>query len=117
MSRRAQLPQLTGEMFLTDGGMETTLIFHNGVDLPHFASFPLLESEQGVEILREYSARYIELAHSFGLGLILDTVTWRANADWGERLGYTAPDLVDVNRRAVEFLTEMSKAHVQVPIV
>jgi homocysteine S-methyltransferase len=116
-SRRAQLPQLSGETFLTDGGMETTLIFHDGIDLPHFASFPLLESERGIETLRDYFARYIELADSFGLGLILDTVTWRANADWGERLGYSADDLVDVNRRAVGFLAEMSKARVQSPIV
>jgi homocysteine S-methyltransferase len=116
-SRRAQLPQLSGETFLTDGGMETTLIFHDGIDLPHFASFPLLESERGIETLRDYFARYIELADSFGLGLILDTVTWRANADWGERLGYSADDLADVNRRAVEFLAEISKARLQSPIV
>ena len=75
MSRPAQLPQLSGETFLTDGGMETTLIFNNGIDLPEFASFPLLESEQGIEALRDYLARYIELADSFGVGLILDTVT------------------------------------------
>ncbi|MGZ8697715.1 MAG: homocysteine S-methyltransferase family protein [Gaiellaceae bacterium] len=62
MSRRAQLPQLSGRTFLTDGGLETTLIFENGIDLPHFASFPLLESEQGIEVLRDYSARYIEHA-------------------------------------------------------
>jgi S-methylmethionine-dependent homocysteine/selenocysteine methylase len=117
MSRRTQLPQLNGETFLTDGGMETTLIFNNGVDLPHFASFPLLESEQGLEILRDYLARYIDLADAFGVGLILDTVTWRANADWGERLEYSAKDLVGVNRRAVEFLAEIVKARAPQPIV
>jgi homocysteine S-methyltransferase len=117
MSRRAQLPQLSGETFLTDGGLETTLIFENGIDLPHFASFPLLESEQGIEVLRDYSARYIELADSFGVGIVLDTVTWRANADWGERLGYSSDDLAGVNSRAVEFLEEMSKARVDSPIV
>jgi S-methylmethionine-dependent homocysteine/selenocysteine methylase len=117
VSRRAQLPQLSGGTFLTDGGMETTLIFHNGVDLPHFASFPLLENEQGIDTLRAYHSRYIELADSFGVGLILDTVTWRANADWGERLGYSADDLVSVNRRAVEFLAEMSKGRARSPIV
>jgi S-methylmethionine-dependent homocysteine/selenocysteine methylase len=90
--------------------METTLLFHNGVDLPHFASFPLLESDDGVELLRDYFARYLDLADSFGLGLILDTATWRANADWGERLGYSREDLTGVNRRAVEFLGEVSGA-------
>jgi homocysteine S-methyltransferase len=116
-SRRAQLPQLSGETFLTDGGMETTLIFHNGVDLPHFASFPLLETDEGVELLRDYFAKYVELADSFGVGLILDTATWRANADWGERLGYSADDLISVNRRAVEFLADLANARDRLPLV
>jgi S-methylmethionine-dependent homocysteine/selenocysteine methylase len=117
VDRRAQLPQLSGETFLTDGGMETTLIFHDGIDLPHFASFPLLENEHGIDTLRAYLAGYIEIADSFGVGLILDTVTWRANADWGARLGYSADDLASVNRRAVEFLAEISKARARPPIV
>jgi homocysteine S-methyltransferase len=117
MSDRVQLPQLSGETFLTDGGMETTLIFQNGMDLPHFASFPLLETEHGIDALRAYFATYIRLADSFGVGLILDTATWRANADWGERLGYSKDDLVGVNRRAVEFLAELSKARGHPPIV
>ncbi|MDQ2967198.1 MAG: homocysteine S-methyltransferase family protein [Actinomycetota bacterium] len=97
--------------------METTLIFNNGIDLPDFASFPLLENEQGIDALRAYFAKYIGLADSFGVGLILDTVTWRANADWGERLGYSKDDLASVNRRAVEFVAEMSKARGHPPIV
>ena len=117
VDRRAQLPQLSGETFLTDGGMETTLIFHDGIDLPHFASFPLLENEHGIDTLRAYLAGYIEIADSFGVGLILDTVTWRANADWGARLGYSADDLASVNRRAVEFLAEISRARASPPIV
>jgi len=115
--RRAQLPQLSGETFLTDGGMETTLIFRNGIDLPHFASFPLLETEQGLNALRAYFATYITLADSFGVGLILDTATWRANADWGERLGYSTDDLASVNRHAVEFLAELSQTRGYPPIV
>ena len=48
MSRyRHELPQLDNRIFLSDGGMETCLIFHNEIDLPHFASFDLLKDEQG----------------------------------------------------------------------
>jgi S-methylmethionine-dependent homocysteine/selenocysteine methylase len=105
MSRRP-LPQLSGETFITDGGMETTLIFHSGIDLPHFAAFVLLADEAGVEALRDYFAPYIDIAREQGVGLILDTPTWRANPDWGDLLGYSEAALADVNRRSVELLAE-----------
>jgi S-methylmethionine-dependent homocysteine/selenocysteine methylase len=89
---------------ITDGGLETTLIYHHGADLPEFAAFVLLEDEAGVELLRTYYAPYIEIARGRGVRAILDTPTWRANADWGARLGYDAARLADVNRRAVELL-------------
>jgi S-methylmethionine-dependent homocysteine/selenocysteine methylase len=95
------LPQLSGEFFITDGGMETTLIFHRGIDLPHFASFALLSTDEGRQTLRDYYATYVSLARDRGVGLLLDTPTWRANRDWGERLGYSEDDLARVNRDAV----------------
>ncbi len=51
---RHALPQLSGQPMLTDGGLETTLIFHDGLDLPLFASFALFRSEEGVAALRRY---------------------------------------------------------------
>jgi S-methylmethionine-dependent homocysteine/selenocysteine methylase len=105
--RAVGLPQLSDRTFITDGGMETTLIFHGGCDLPHFASFVLLDDEEGVRALREYFLPYVEIARDAGVGIVLDTPTWRANADWGERLGYSAEALADVNRRAVRFLEEL----------
>ena len=94
-------------MRITDGGMETTLIFHEGLELPHFASFVLLHDEAGREALQAYYRRYIEIARSRGVGIVLDTPTWRANRDWGERLGYTPEALDEVNRRAVALLEEL----------
>ena len=99
VGRRAQLPQLSGETFLTDGGMETTLVFDDGIELPHFASFVLLDDESGVEALRAYYTSYVAIAAEHGVGIVLDTPTWRANRDWGELLGYSAEALADVNRR------------------
>ena len=101
-------------MKITDGGMETTLIFHEGLDLPDFASFVLLENEAGREALRAYYRRYIEIARFRGVEIILDTPTWRANRDWGERLGYSPEALADVNRRAVELLEELRSREVVV---
>jgi S-methylmethionine-dependent homocysteine/selenocysteine methylase len=101
-------------MFITDGGMETTLIFKQGLDLPHFAAFVLLDDPDGVEALRAYYRSYIEIAQNRGVGIVLDTPTWRANADWGEKLGYDADALVDVNRRAVALLEELRTPEVRV---
>jgi S-methylmethionine-dependent homocysteine/selenocysteine methylase len=101
------LPQLAGRPFITDGGMETTLIFHEGLELPDFAAFVLLDDEQGREALRAYFRPYIDIARERGVGIVLDTPTWRANADWGEGLGYSAAALADVNRRGVTLLEEL----------
>jgi S-methylmethionine-dependent homocysteine/selenocysteine methylase len=86
---RTTLPQLSGDFFLTDGGIETTLIYHEGLELPDFATFPLLVYPTGVEALRKYFQTYASLASRFGVGLILESATWRASADWAARLGYT----------------------------
>ena len=51
---RDALPQLRGDPFLTDGGIETTLIFHRGLDLPLFAAFDLLKDDEGTETLAAY---------------------------------------------------------------
>ncbi|ABR59453.1 homocysteine S-methyltransferase [Sinorhizobium medicae] len=102
---RHDLPLVRGGMFLSDGGMETALIFHEGVDLPHFASFVLLSSAEGRRQLLRYYTRYLEIARRHATGFVLDTATWRANADWGEKLGFDAEALKKVNRDAVYLLT------------
>ena len=99
---RDSLPQLGGDWFLTDGGIETTLVFHKGVELPEFASFPLLDSDAGRQLLRDCYRPYLELARKHGVGIILETATWRASRDWAQKLGYSSVDLERLNRTAVE---------------
>lgn len=104
----ASLPQLDGGLFLGDGGLETSLIYLDGLDLPEFASFVLLRDAAGRASLRHYFERYLELcAATPGAGFVLDTATWRASADWGRKLGYDAEDLVQANRAAVELAREI----------
>jgi S-methylmethionine-dependent homocysteine/selenocysteine methylase len=117
MSYRAQLPQLSGETFITDGGMETTLIFDDGIALPDFASFILLDDASGIDVLRAYYTSYLEIAAEHGVGIVLDTPTWRANPDWGDRLGYSAAALADVDRRGVALLEELRATAEGVPHV
>lgn len=102
-ARRAA-PLLSGGVFLCDGGLETTFLFHEGVDLPHFATFPLLESAEGRARLSAYFERYLALAEARRVGFLADTVTWRANPDWGAKLGYDAAGLARINREAVAFV-------------
>jgi homocysteine S-methyltransferase len=105
MSRyRHSLPQLGDRLFLADGGIETTLIFHDGLELPDFAAFHLLRGAAGRDALDRYFRSYLEVARRHGTGLVLETATWRASSDWGARLGYSAAELAEANREAVRQL-------------
>jgi homocysteine S-methyltransferase len=115
MSYREGLPQLEN-LFLTDGGLETTLIFHRGLDLPEFAAFDLLKSDQGAEELKRYFEPYLAVARERGLGFVLDTATWRASPDWAEKLGYSPEELDEANRKAVG-LAEEIRGGEEIPVV
>jgi S-methylmethionine-dependent homocysteine/selenocysteine methylase len=104
---RSKLPQLAGKLFLSDGGIETSLIFLDGIELPYFAAFDLLKSDDGRESLRKYYIPYLELAKSRGVGFILESPTWRASQDWGEKLGYSAAKIKDANRKAIDLMAEL----------
>lgn len=92
------------QRILTDGGLETDLIFNRGIDLRGFAAFPLLDSEDGVAALRAYYADYVDVAVRAEVPILLETPTWRANADHAAVLGYDAAGVDRVNRAAVEIL-------------
>jgi homocysteine S-methyltransferase len=100
----ADLPQLSGHPVVTDGGLETDLIYHHDVELPDFAAFVLVDDERGRALLERYYDEYVDVARRAGAALQLETPTWRANPDWGERLGYSAGELRRVNRDAVALL-------------
>ncbi|MGE0698487.1 MAG: homocysteine S-methyltransferase family protein [Hyphomicrobiaceae bacterium] len=106
-----RLPQLKGDIFLTDGGLETTLVFHEGFELPLFAAFTLLRSANGRDVLTRYFQRYLEIARDQSLGFILESPTWRASADWGGRLGYTREDIAEANRDAIQLMRDLAARH------
>jgi S-methylmethionine-dependent homocysteine/selenocysteine methylase len=104
---RSRLPLRSGQTFLTDGGMETTLIYHDKLDLPCFASFALLRTAQGRASVRAYYKRYAEIARRAGLGFVLESPTWRANPDWAAKLGYSRDELAQANRDAIVLMAEL----------
>jgi S-methylmethionine-dependent homocysteine/selenocysteine methylase len=106
---RDQLPQLSNSPFITDGGLETTLIFEHGYDLPEMAAFDLLIRPGGYDALRGYFGPYIRLARENKVGFILESPTWRASRDWGGKLGYTGSDLRDLNRTAIAMLADIRR--------
>lgn len=116
---RKRLPQLNGYPCITDGGLETTMCFQDGLELPEFAAFPLLQEEGGEVYFNDYFSRYLSLARARNVGFILESVTWRASADWGARLGYTRAALAEVNRKAVEMLVRIREKYetARTPIV
>jgi len=107
---RLHIPPAT-RYWLTDSGLETTLIFVDGYELPAFAAFSLLDSDTGRERLRRYFEDHIALAIEAGTGIVLETPTWRASADWGASLGYDAVRLDVINRQAVAELDTLRQQH------
>lgn len=107
----ARIAAATDVSFMADGGLETAVIFLQGVDLPDFAAFPLLDTAEGRAALADYYAPYLDLVTERGLGLVLDTPTWRANPDWGDRLGYDRDAIRAVNARAVDHMRSLAAEH------
>jgi homocysteine S-methyltransferase len=104
---RDRLPLRSGQLFLTDSGMETTFIYHDGIELPCFASFTLFKTPEGTARVRDYYARHARIANRARAGFVLETPTWRANRDWGAKLGYSSADLAQANRAAIDLMAEL----------
>jgi len=117
---RNNLPQLGERIFLTDSGLETTLIFHDGIALNQFASFELIKTEHGRARLLDYFRLHAKTAVDARVGFLLESATWRSNSDWGAKLGYTQDELDAMNRASIELLVqvrnEMETAETPMPI-
>ncbi len=113
---RNNLPQLGDKMFLTDSGFETSMIFHEGIELPCFASFDLMKSADGVARTRAYYERHIAMAKRHGLGFVLESATWRASPDWGAKLGYSLDQLAAANRACLRLMAELRAQHETPPM-
>ena len=105
--RITTLPNESDEVFLTDGGLETTLIFLEGFELPYFAAFDLLKNQLGYDAIKAYYIRYLKIAKKYKTNFILETPTWRANPDWIEKTGYSGNQLYELNAKAVKLLADL----------
>ena len=108
-SYRHQLPQMSGDIFITDGGTETDLIYSRGFELPCFASFPLLNDAEGYAAIKDYYRKHAAIAKKYDVGFILDSLTYRASSDWADELGYTTRGLAEMNHKAIDLLREVGQ--------
>ena len=117
---RNHLPQLTLSTFMTDGGLETDLIFNKGIELPEFAAFDLLNSDEGKQILKKYYVDYLIIAKEKCEGFVLELPTYRANPDWIIKLGYSLEYLTTILNAAINELevlrSEFEDENFKIPI-
>lgn len=114
---RNSLPQIDKGPFLHYVGMDTDLIFNQGVDLPGFASYPLLETEDGRKLLRNYCDQLLALGREVGVGVILDTASWVANRDRGAAIGFDPQRLKSVNLASVDLIAQAREEGGDLPTV
>ena len=118
MPNCSSLPQMTGRLFLTDGGLETDMIFNHGFELPAFASHTLLDSDVGRAALKTYFLNYLRVAQAHDAGFVLDCPTWRAQGAFAGELGVAETDLWRINRDAVRFAQSLRETVANsVPVV
>jgi homocysteine S-methyltransferase len=105
---RGDLPQLSSsDVLLSDSGMETDLIFHEGFELPLFASFTMLDDAAGTDALRNDYRRHIQVARDAHVGFVLEAATWRASIVWARQLDLDETAVADVNRRAIDLMVTL----------
>lgn len=108
---RNALPQLSGEPFLTDAGVETDLIFNHGIEIREFAAFTLLPEPRGRAALTRYFEGFLDLANEQNAGFILDSVTWKAHGRWAASLGASSAELRAANEESIRFIAELRERY------
>ena len=100
--------QVSGLIYLTEGGQETEVMYRHGFDLPEFAMFPLLDQPDAVEVVRAMYSAVLDTAERHGCAVLLGGLDYRASPDWAGLIGYDPTALAAMQTRAIEFLREVS---------
>jgi homocysteine S-methyltransferase len=112
MSYQTTFPVRSGEaLFLTEGGIETELMYKWRFELPHVAVFPLLDNPDAVAVMRGIYRRSLDVAAAHGMSAMLTGLDYRASPDWGGLPGYSQEALVEANHQAIDFLRELAREY------
>ncbi len=99
----------TNEVFLTEGGIETEIMYRHGFELPEFSMLPLLDNPKAVAAIRSVLSQHLDVAAEFGLSFMLTGLDYRASPDWGAKLGYSPAGLADATIAAIDLLRDIAK--------
>src|SRR5688500_13031393 len=106
-SYRNALPQLSGDIFLTDAALETDVIFNHGIEIRAFAAHTLLPDPVGKRALIDYFRGFLSLAREHHTGYILDSVTWKAHMHWAVDLGASEQELQEANKASIALIAQL----------
>lgn len=102
--------------FLTDGGIETDLIYRRGVALAQFATVPPLRTDAGRVTLRDNWSDYAALAHASGLGLIFAVLHLAGQPGLGRPARLPPPPVEACAAAGAESVTANTMTYVDEPI-
>ncbi len=104
--------QRDGHLYMCEGGTETEFMYKHGFELPHFATFPLLENPKAASVMRDMYRSYLDVTASHGMSAIMGGLDYRASPDWGALLGYSPEGLAEANLNALDFLRNIANEYV-----
>lgn len=100
--------QEPGRYYITEGGIETEIMYKWGFEMPHFAMFPLLDNPKAAEAIRGMYRRYLDVVAKYGHNALIGGFDYRASPDWGALLGYSAQSLHEANLQSIQFLRDVA---------
>ena len=102
-------PAAEGRLYLTEGGIETEIMYKDGFELPQFAMFPLLDDPAALEAMKGIWRRMLGVAADAGFCVVLNGLDYRASPDWGKLLGYSDEGLATMQLRCIDFLRDLAR--------
>lgn len=104
------------DVYITEGGTETELMYKFGHELPHFAMYPLLDNPKALQDLELMFRKYLDTVAQSGFSAFMGGLDYRASPDWAQLLGYSSDGLAEMQHRSIEFLRDMAKPYIkQIP--
>jgi homocysteine S-methyltransferase len=70
------------DIIITDGGLETTLIYKYNIELPYFSCINLLKTDSGKELIYNCLIKYVDISEKYNVNIIIETPTWRCSKKW-----------------------------------
>ena len=100
-----------GLLYLAEGGTETEIMYRHGHKLREFAMFELMNNAEAVADMKDMYRRYLDVAAKYGFAVVMAGFDYRASPDWGQKLGYSAAGLQEMQHNCIDFLREVSRPY------